>query len=311
MHFQKKKKKTRYRIEADSLPPDGFPMEESIMAANAAAMDPNAQAQNARPVEFDEAILYVTKIKKRFANDPDTYKKFLDILHTYQKEQTSIKEVLDEVSELFINHSDLLKEFTFFLPDAVREKAKQEINRINARRRKEEQRKKEEAVASGAGEFAGGLIELDLTQDATASKKSLRKSQPPVVSGKTSQVAISNVAASSSSAAAAAAAMQPNSQIDFKEDDESLLLNGKVPKLERRLFARIKAVLSTRERWGEFLKCLDLFSQDILSKSDLLTVITSLFDSHGELLDEFNRLLLSRGITDDIQEEGGCILNTT
>ena len=66
------------------------------------------------PAEFDHAINYVTTIKKRFANEPDTYKKFLEILHTYQKEQRGIKEVLDEVSILFADHPDLLKDFTYF-----------------------------------------------------------------------------------------------------------------------------------------------------------------------------------------------------
>lgn len=71
------------------------------------------------PAEFDHAISYVTKIKKRFANDPATYKArsrmgrggevlrggvtllllhtvqaFLEILHAYQKQQRNIKDVL-------------------------------------------------------------------------------------------------------------------------------------------------------------------------------------------------------------------------
>jgi paired amphipathic helix protein Sin3a len=45
-------------------------------------------------------------------------------LHTYQKEQRSIKDVLEQVSQLFADHPDLLKEFTYFLPDAVQEQAK-------------------------------------------------------------------------------------------------------------------------------------------------------------------------------------------
>jgi histone deacetylase complex regulatory component SIN3 len=80
-----------------------------------------------QPVEFDHAINYVTTIKKRFANQPDTYKNFLKILHTYQKEQRGIKEVLDEVSELFSDHPDLLQEFTYFLPDAVQATAKVQL----------------------------------------------------------------------------------------------------------------------------------------------------------------------------------------
>jgi hypothetical protein len=43
--------------------------------------------------EFDTAITYVTKIKKRFTEETGTYKTFLQILHTYQKEQRNIKQV--------------------------------------------------------------------------------------------------------------------------------------------------------------------------------------------------------------------------
>ena len=45
----------------------------------------------------------------------------MKILHTYQKEQKGIKEVLEQVSQLFADHPDLLMEFTYFLPDAVQE----------------------------------------------------------------------------------------------------------------------------------------------------------------------------------------------
>jgi paired amphipathic helix protein Sin3a len=45
------------------------------------------------PVEFNHAINYVNKIKQRFSNDPETYKQFLEILQTYQKEQRPIQDV--------------------------------------------------------------------------------------------------------------------------------------------------------------------------------------------------------------------------
>jgi len=80
-------------------------------------------------VEFDHAISYVTTIKRRFQNEPQIYKAFLEILHTYQKEQRGIKDVLEQVSALFADHPDLLKEFTYFLPDAVQEQAKERLNR--------------------------------------------------------------------------------------------------------------------------------------------------------------------------------------
>lgn len=69
------------------------------------------------PVEFNHAINYVNKIKQRFSADPDTYKQFLEILQTYQKEQRPIHEVYAQVTVLFDHAKDLLEEFQQFLPD--------------------------------------------------------------------------------------------------------------------------------------------------------------------------------------------------
>uniref|UniRef100_A0A146LA21 Paired amphipathic helix protein Sin3a n=3 Tax=Lygus hesperus TaxID=30085 RepID=A0A146LA21_LYGHE len=100
------------------------------------------QQQTNQPVEFNHAINYVNKIKNRFQGQPDKYKKFLEILHTYQKEQKNVKsgsggsgvgvigavsagkhlteaEVYSQVAQLFENHDDLLVEFGQFLPDAT------------------------------------------------------------------------------------------------------------------------------------------------------------------------------------------------
>ncbi|KAL7611565.1 hypothetical protein Lser_V15G07715 [Lactuca serriola] len=71
-----------------------------------------------RTVEFEEAISFVNKIKKRFQNDDHVYKSFLDILNMYRKEHKGINEVYHEVASLFDDHPDLLDEFTRFLPDA-------------------------------------------------------------------------------------------------------------------------------------------------------------------------------------------------
>ncbi|XP_074569740.1 paired amphipathic helix protein Sin3-like 4 isoform X1 [Curcuma longa] len=71
-----------------------------------------------KPVEFEEAIDFVNKIKSRFENDEHVYKSFLDILNMYRRDNKSIHEVYEEVAALFLNHQDLLEEFTHFLPDA-------------------------------------------------------------------------------------------------------------------------------------------------------------------------------------------------
>jgi paired amphipathic helix protein Sin3a len=258
------------------------------------------QGQPGQPVEFDHAISYVTRIKRRFANDAETYKAFLDILHTYQKEQKSIKEVLDQVSELFKDHPDLLKEFTYFLPDGVREKAKQEINKIHNRRRKEEQRRNEKNQQQKSAGLKPGKEGKD------KGSSSLGPPPPPM-----SQ----KIGTSPSSANARRDRdLDDQDEIQGIEKDRSGLAGvpergginvtlGKIPRLEKRLFARIKSALSTRERWGEFLKCLELFSQEILSRQELIAVAADMFASNTELLDEFDRLLASRGATDDPTED--------
>jgi paired amphipathic helix protein Sin3a len=46
------------------------------------------------PIEFNHAITFVNKIKSQFANEPEVYKQFLDILQDYQKNQKPIQEVI-------------------------------------------------------------------------------------------------------------------------------------------------------------------------------------------------------------------------
>ena len=84
----------------------------------AAPTTSSSTAQQQRPpAEFNHAINFVNKIKNRFTRRPDTYKSFLEILQTYQKEQRPIQDVYAQVTALFRDAPDLLNEFKEFLPD--------------------------------------------------------------------------------------------------------------------------------------------------------------------------------------------------
>ncbi|XP_072983641.1 paired amphipathic helix protein Sin3-like 3 isoform X1 [Typha latifolia] len=72
-----------------------------------------------KPVEFEEAFSFVNKIKSRFRNDEHVYRSFLDILNMYRKDNKSIHDVYQEVAILFHNHHDLLEEFKHFLPGSA------------------------------------------------------------------------------------------------------------------------------------------------------------------------------------------------
>lgn len=87
----------------------------------------------------------ILHFQNRFQGQPDKYKKFLEILHTYQKEQRNLKEsghmgigtgstvagsgklteaeVYSQVAKLFENQEDLLLEFGQFLPDATNQQS--------------------------------------------------------------------------------------------------------------------------------------------------------------------------------------------
>ncbi|KAI8987829.1 hypothetical protein BDF20DRAFT_832728 [Mycotypha africana] len=75
-----------------------------------------SQQQHQPPLEFNQAISYVNKVKNRFLTQPDIYKRFLEILQTYQKDQRSIQEVYAEITILFEGANELLDEFKHFLP---------------------------------------------------------------------------------------------------------------------------------------------------------------------------------------------------
>jgi histone deacetylase complex regulatory component SIN3 len=66
--------------------------EEAMERSNA-----TLEADRKQPVEFDQAINYVNKIKDRFKNDEHVYKNFLEILNQYRKSQKVIGEVYNQV----------------------------------------------------------------------------------------------------------------------------------------------------------------------------------------------------------------------
>ncbi|KAJ0400511.1 hypothetical protein P43SY_006690 [Pythium insidiosum] len=188
----------------------------------------------ANPVEFDHAIHYVTTIKQRFADEPETYKEFLAILHTYQKEQRSIRQVLDQVSYLFRDHPDLLREFTFFLPDAVQEQAKE---------RDDMRGKMKQTKGDGAYKHPSPREDRSGKTPERREKERERERNKALFTQKRSK----------------------RRTYDTKERRQFLALSDVlIDKEEWGIFEKIKKILPSRDSWREFLKCLELFSQEVL-----------------------------------------------
>lgn len=59
-----------------------------------------------------------------------------------------------------------------------------------------------------------------------------------------------------------------------------------------------------KEQWGEFVKCLDLFCQEVISRQELLDLVKDLFeDENLEVYDQFTQVLTDRGVVENPMEE--------
>ena len=63
-----------------------------ILPLNSTSCGARAQPVDRNSDGFRHAINYINKIKNRFSGQPEVYKQFLDILHTYDKDQKAIME---------------------------------------------------------------------------------------------------------------------------------------------------------------------------------------------------------------------------
>jgi paired amphipathic helix protein Sin3a len=220
-----------------------------------------APEQGQEPIEFDHAINYVTTIKKRFNDEQPqvTYKKFLQILHRYQEEKRSVEAVLEEVSTLFADHPDLLREFANFLPDhpAV------DPNAATA-----------PLLPVNPTERGAGQVQYRPLNASSATRGVEREAY---------QRLEENARRGSADKTGA------------KGKADAARSQGRVAANERRFFEKVKAALPTRELWNELLKCLDLYSKEVLSRNEMISLVADLFGKHTDLLEEFKEMLHQRG----------------
>jgi paired amphipathic helix protein Sin3a len=197
------------------------------------------EGEQRKQPEFDHARNYVKKIKMRFGSQPQVYKAFLEILHTFHREQHTIQDVYAQVAKLFANHPDLLSEFAQFLPDP----------NIHAN-----QNDDGPAVASqqprGAGRGGRGRLGAETPVPAQAAPPRPPRAQPPA------RARVENTA------------------------QETKGSYGTFEELS--YFFRIKQALTDNglnpqsDAYQEFLKCLMLFNQDIITRQELYLLVKEL-----------------------------------
>ncbi len=84
--------------------------------------------------------------------------------------------------------------------------------------------------------------------------------------------------------------------MDPKERRELLAISNTVfDKEEWSIFEKIKKCLPSRDNWREFLKCLELYSQEIVGRDDMLVLVKNLLGRHTDVIQEFTALLHTHG----------------
>ena len=241
---------------------------------------PAGQGQNSQPVEFNHAINYVNKIKNRFQGQPDVYKQFLEILHTYQKDQRAIKEggapksmlteseVYAQVSKLFQNQEDLLAEFGQFLPEATNDHSTAAImvsskGLANDHVPATAATKPRGGVKAGAGGGVSGKLEP--------------RPQPDTLKRAGLQGGLTN--------RMAPPAKKPRlgvlKDVSLGEAQRYGTLN------EFAFFDKVRKALKNSEVYENFLRCLVLFNQEIVSRSELVQLVNPFLNKNPELLKWF------------------------
>lgn len=82
--------------------------------------------------DFSNAIEFVATIKLRYKHEPAVYTNFLSIMQTYHRNQIPIEGILMQLAQLFHGNVDLLRKFSFFLPDEIQENAAAKISQLLA-----------------------------------------------------------------------------------------------------------------------------------------------------------------------------------
>ncbi|XP_070809376.1 paired amphipathic helix protein Sin3a [Pituophis catenifer annectens] len=225
--------------------------------------------QNNQPVEFNHAINYVNKIKNRFQGQPDIYKAFLEILHTYQKEQRNAKEaggnytpalteqeVYAQVARLFKNQEDLLSEFGQFLPDA---NSSVLLSKTTA-----------EKVESVRNDHGGTIKKPQLNSKQQRPNQNgcqiRRHATPGVTPPVKKKPKLLNL-------------KDPSFAEAGKHGTESLF------------FDKVRKALRSTEAYENFLRCLVIFNQEVISRAELVQLVSPFLGKFPELFTWFKNFL--------------------
>ncbi|KAG2245491.1 hypothetical protein Bca52824_085119 [Brassica carinata] len=276
-------------------------------------------------VEFEEAINFVNKIKTRFKHDEHVYKSFLGILNMYRKEKKGISEVYNEVSILFEGHSDLLEEFTRFLPASLPSHSAAQHSRSQAQRyndprsgpplirqmQVEKERRRERAVTSRSDYSADHndlcddktVVKMQREQRKLADKENRERRGRVLDEREADQDNLDHFPEKRKSSRRAEGPEAYSGSASHTEKD-----NLKSMYNEAFVFCeKVKERLCSQDDYQTFLKCLNIFSNGIIQTKQLQNLVSDLLGKYPDLMDEFTQFFERCESIDGFQHLAGAM----
>ncbi|XP_063674545.1 paired amphipathic helix protein Sin3a-like isoform X2 [Bolinopsis microptera] len=190
---------------------------------------------------------------------PQVYKTFMEILHTFQKDQKTVKdttqhgpmcetEVFDKVRVLFKDQPDLLKDFSQFLPEA----------HVVAAHLQQEHTKQMSIQSTNGPETKH-----------SAGPPPLKRAAPGAAPAQT----LPNEAAK----------QLPRLHIGKIEKEAEVKDEKIVIYSEQDFFDRVKKALKSQEVYENFLRCLVLYTEETLNATDIVHIVVHFIGKFPEL----------------------------
>lgn len=260
----------------------------------------------------------------RFQEQPEKYKHFLRILHKYQNEQRkkdgksgsplTESEVFKQVAHLFDNQEDLLREFGQFLPDASPVSSIASKNVIIDIHDKVGSLQGSQQILSktiGNNLSRNSVLNPEVYQNANNEKEfhpSNFGSLSRIEKDLTRNNLISNQNQKYSNISGSVTALKRPSAIQINH-----LNRSQEPPMKRHkpifrdvsyadaarsgtlqdyaFFDKVRETLRSPDVYDNFLRCLTLYNQEIVSKTELITLVTPFLSKEPELLKKFHEFL--------------------
>ncbi|KTF85820.1 hypothetical protein cypCar_00004661 [Cyprinus carpio] len=245
-----------------SIPPYASPRSPPLQPHTPVNSMPTAPPlQNNQPVEFNHAISYVNKIKNRFQGQPNIYKSFLEILHKYQKEQRNAKEAGGS-----------------YTPALTEQEVYAEVAQLF---------KNQEDLLSEFGQFLPDANSSVLLSKTTAEKaESVRNDH----GGTAKKPQLNNKQRPNQNSCQirkhSTTAVTPPVKKKLK-----LAESGKHGGTESLFFDKVRKALRSAEAYDNFLRCLIIFNEEIISRAELVQLVVPFLGKFPELFTWFKNFL--------------------